>query len=272
MNAMTPEMAALKDRLKATWMAGDYGYFAKYLEAGAMEFLEELALKPGIEMLDVGCGAGQIAIPAARRGAKVTGIDLASNLIDQARERAQAVNLEIAFEQGDAETLPYNDASFDLVVSLIGAMFAPRPERVAAELMRVCRSGGRVVMANWTPGGFIGELFKTVGKHVAPPDIMPSPLKWGEEPTVRERLHKDIAELRCVKRNYPFWYPFGPKEVVEFYGTYYGPVNRAFGSLDEVAQESLRRDLEQLWTKHNTASDGTTQYHSEYLFVTAVKG
>lgn len=265
-------MDVLKERLKATWMAGDYGHFARYLEAGALEFMDQLHIEPGISILDVGCGAGQIAIPAAQLGAKVTGIDLASNLIEQARERAQSVNLEITFEQGDAEALPYNDESFELVVSLIGAMFAPRPERVASELVRVCRRGGRIVMANWTPNGFIGELFKTVGKHLPPPSIMPSPLKWGEEQIVRERFQQDIVELRCEKRNYPFSYPFGPAEVLEFYRTYYGPANRAFAGLDETGKEALRHELEQLWTKHNQAKDGTTQYQSEYLLVTAVKG
>ncbi|MBX9770844.1 MAG: class I SAM-dependent methyltransferase [Candidatus Obscuribacterales bacterium] len=268
---MISEMDVLKERLKATWMAGDYGHFAKYLETGAMEFMDQLQIEPGISILDVGCGAGQIAIPAARLGAKVTGIDLASNLIEQARERAKSANLEITFEQGDAEALPYDDESFELVVSLIGAMFAPRPERVAAELARVCRSGGRIVMANWTPNGFIGELFKTVGKHLPSPSIMPSPLEWGEEQIVRERFQPDIVELRCAKRNYPFSYPFGPAEVVEFYRTYYGPTNRAFGVLDETGKEALQQELEKLWTKHNQAKDGTTHYQSEYLLVTAVK-
>lgn len=264
-------MLALKERLKATWMAGDYGHFAQYLETGATEFLDLLDIRPGMSMLDVGCGAGQIAIPAAQKGAEVTGIDLASNLIDQARDRASANGLQITLEQGDAEELPYSDNSFDLVVSLIGAMFAPRPEKVAAELVRVCRSGGRIVMANWTPAGFVGELFKTVGRYVPPPDIMPSPLKWGDDAVVRERFRSGIAELKCEKRNYPFAYPYGPAEVVEFYRTYYGPTNRAFGALDEPGQAALRADLERLWTDNNEAKDGTTRYQSEYLFVTAVK-
>lgn len=268
---MNSEMQALKERLKATWMAGDYGHFAKYLETGAMEFLDKLDIQPGTSMLDVGCGAGQIAIPSAKKGAKVTGIDLAANLIEQARERAQTAGVEITFEQGDAEALPYGDNSFDLVVSLIGAMFAPRPEKVADELVRVCRPGGRIVMANWTAAGFIGELFKTVGRHVPPPAIMPSPLKWGDEATVRERFHSGVAELNCEKCEYPFAYPFRPAEVVEFYRTYYGPTNRAFGTLDEAGQTALRADLEKLWMDRNQAKDGTTQYQSEYLFVTVVK-
>ena len=164
MTAMTPEMQALKTRLKAVWMAGDYGVFAKYLEPGALEFLTRLAVAKGTRMLDVACGAGQIAIPATRAGARVTGVDIATNLVEQARARAAAAGVEVRFDEGDAEMLPYADASFDLVVSLIGAMFAPRPERVAAELLRVCRPGGRIVMANWTPSGFVGLMFKTIGR------------------------------------------------------------------------------------------------------------
>src|SRR6266508_2194259 len=166
---MTPEMEALKTRLKATWMSGDYGHFAKYLEPGALEFLSRIPIEPGMRILDVACGAGQISIPAARAGAKVTGIDIAPNLIEQARARAQAENLDAHFEEGDAEMLPYPDSSFELVISLIGAMFAPRPEWVAAELKRVCRPGGKIIMGNWTPGGFVGQMFKAHGKHVPPP-------------------------------------------------------------------------------------------------------
>lgn len=270
MSVMKPEMESLKARLKATWMAGDYGHFAKYLEPGALEFLARLSIAPGTRMLDVACGAGQIAIPAARAGVHVTGVDIATNSIEQAR--AQAEGLDVRFDEGDAEMLPYEDASFDLVVSLIGAMFAPRPERVAAELVRVCRPGGRIVMANWTPEGFVGLMFKTIGKHVPPPPLMPSPLLWGNEATVRERLRDGIVELQMTKRLYPFRYPFTPSEVVEHFNTYYGPTNRAFAALDAAEQAALRRDLEQLWTEHNRATDGTTYYESEYLEVVAVRG
>ena len=268
---MTTEMESLKGRLKATWMAGDYGHFAKYLEPSALEFLARLPIQAGTRLLDVACGAGQIAIPASRAGAQVTGVDIATNSIEQARARAQAEGLNARFDEGDAEMLPYEDASFDLVVSLIGAMFAPRPERVAAELVRVCRPGGQIVMGNWTPEGFVGQLFKTIGKHVPPPPLMPSPLLWGDEATVRERLHDGVAELQLTKRQYPFYYPFAPNEVVEHFRTYYGPTNRAFAALEGAGQEALRHDLDQLWTEHNSASDGTTRYDSEYLEVVAVR-
>ena len=269
---MAPEMETLKARLKATWMAGDYGHFAKYLEPGALEFLERIHVQAGAEMLDVACGAGQISIPAARAGARVTGVDIATNSIEQARARARDEGLDARFEEGDAEMLPYGDASFDVVASLIGAMFAPRPERVASELVRVCRPGGRIVMGNWTPEGFVGRMFKVIGRHVPPPPLMPSPLLWGNEATVRGRLSEGVAELSLTKRRYPFHYPFPPSEVVEHFRAYYGPMNRAFNALDDAGQEALRGDLERLWTEHNTGTDGTTRYDSEYLEVVAVRG
>ncbi len=268
---ITPEMEALKTRLKATWMSGDYGHFATYLEPGALEFLSRIKIEPGARVLDVACGAGQTAIPMARAGAKVTGIDIAANLIEQARARAQAEHLDARFDEGDAEMLPYPDGSFDIVVSLIGAMFAPRPELVAAELKRVCRPGGKIMMGNWTPSGFVGQMFKTHGKHVPPPAIMAPPVKWGDEETVRERFKDGVSHLKLNRHLYPFRYPFPPSEVVEFFRTYYGPSYKAFASLDAEKQSALRSDLEQLWTEQNKATDGTTLIEAEYLEVVAIR-
>ncbi len=261
----------LKSRLKATWMTGDYGLFSRYMEQSAAEFLERLDLGPGTRLLDVGCGAGQLALLAARTGAEVTGCDIATNWLDQARDRAAAEGLAIAFEEGDAESLPYADQQFDVVVSLIGAMFAPRPELVAAELTRVCRPGGRIAMANWTPGGFIGQMFKTISKHIAPSG-MPAPVLWGEEATVRNRLREGIADLQLARRLYRFDYPFPPDAVVDFFRTNYGPMSRAFASLDVNGQERLRSELVRLWSAHNQAVDDTTKVDSEYLEVIATRG
>lgn len=269
--AMTAEMEALKARLKATWMSGDYGHFAQYLEPGALAFLEHLAIEPGTRMLDLGCGAGQIAIPAARAGVKVTGVDIATNLIERARARAEAEGLEAKFEEADAEMLPYPDASFDMVVSLIGAMFAPRPDRVAEEMLRVCRPGGRIAMANWTPEGHVGQMFKIVGKYVPPPPLMASPLKWGEEASVRERLGSGTSSLTCTKRMYPMRYPFPPEEVVDFFFSYYGPTLRAKAALEPERQNALRDELVQLWTRHNQATDGSTHVEAEYLEVDGIR-
>lgn len=271
MTTTTLEMETLKTRLRSTWMSGDYGYFATYLQPGAMDFLERLDVAPGTRMLDVACGAGQISIPAARAGAHVVGIDIAPNLIDQAQARARAEGLGARFDEGDAEMLPYEDASFDLVVSLIGAMFAPVPERVAAELVRVCRPGGRIVMANWTPQGHVGQMFKMIGKYVPPPPLMVSPLKWGDEATVRERLRDGIATLHVSRRLYPMRYPFPPSEVVEFFRLYYGPVNRAFSALDGPGRSELRQELEDLWDLNNLAGRGATYVKAEFLEVVAIR-
>jgi ubiquinone/menaquinone biosynthesis C-methylase UbiE len=185
--ATTTDIDALKMRLKATWMDGNYDYFSRFMESSAVEFLDRLRVTPGSSLLDVACGSGQLGLIAARRGARVTGVDIATNAILAARGRANAEGLDARFDEGDAEALPYAQASFDVVASLYGAMFAPRPDRVAAELLRVCRPGGTIAMGNWTKDGFIGQMFKTFARFIAPPG-MPAPVLWGEEAVVRERL------------------------------------------------------------------------------------
>ncbi len=271
MSTNNPEMESLKTRLKGMWMSGDFGQVAKHIETGAEEFIARLALKAGTRVLDVACGSGNLALPAARLGAIVTGVDIATNLLEQARVRAESESLTIQFDEGDAENLPYADAAFDVVVSMFGAMFAPRPELVAAELVRVCRPGGRIAMANWTPDGFVGQMFRITGKHVPPPPGMPSPVKWGDEETVRERLRDGIADLQLTRRMCPFEYPFPPAEVVESFRLYYGPTRRAFEALDTGGQALLRNDLEQLWAEHNQATDNTTYGEGEYLEVIATR-
>ncbi len=271
MSTTQPEMESLKSKLKAMWMSGDFGEVAKHIEPNAEEFISRLALKPGTRVLDVACGSGNLAIPAARAGAIVTGVDIAPNLIEQARARAASEGLTIQFDEGDAESLPYPDAAFDVVVSMFGAMFAPRPELVAAELVRVCRPGGKIAMANWTPEGFIGQMFKVTGKHVPPPSNMPSPLKWGDEETVRERMRDGVADLQLSRQMCQFKYPFPPAEVVEFFRMYYGPTQRAFAALDAEGQKALRSDLERLWIEHNQATDNTTLGDGEYLEVVATR-
>ncbi|WP_407572590.1 class I SAM-dependent methyltransferase [Deinococcus altitudinis] len=266
------EMQALKTRLKATWESGDYGVFARYLEPGALEFLRRLDLKPGERLLDVACGAGQLVIPASRAGREATGVDIAANLIEQARQRAQTDGLPAHFDEGDAEDLPYQDAEFDVVSSLVGVMFAPRPERVVAEALRVCRPGGRLVIGSWTPASFIGGMFKVIGRHVPPSPLMPSPMLWGDEAVLRERFASGVTALEIERMAYPLEYPFEPAEVVEFYRSYYGPTNRAFAALTGDGQAALRRDLEAHWTEHNRAQDGTTRLESELLILSAVRG
>lgn len=270
-NSRMSEMESLKARLKATWESGDYGHFATYLEPGALEFLERIGIEPGERVLDVACGAGQISIPAARDGARVTGLDLADNLVEQARVRARREGVDAQFDQGDAEAMPYDDEAFDVVISLFGAMFAPQPDTVASELLRVCRPGGRIVMGNWTPEGFVGQMFRTIGGHVPPPSLMAPPVKWGDPDTVRERFGDRVAGLEMTRHLYSFDYPFPPAEVVEFFRVCYGPANRAFAAIDEAGQAALRHDLEQLWIRDNMATNGGTRCDAEYLQVTAIR-
>ena len=261
----------LKTRLKATWMDGNYDYFSRFMASSAAQFLDPLRLSPGAALLDVACGSGQLALVAAERGLKVTGVDIATNLILAARGRAAAAGLDVWFDEGDAEALPYPDASFDAVASLYGAMFAPRPERVAAELLRVCRPGGIVSMGNWTKEGFVGTMFKTIARFLMPPD-MPSPLLWGDESVVRERFGAGVSDLRLTRVLYRFDYPFGPADVVEFFRQYYGPAIRAFATLGEAEQAALRGELVHLWSAHNTATvTGRTMVDAEYLEVVATR-
>jgi SAM-dependent methyltransferase len=263
---------ALKARIKATWMTGDYARIARFTEGVAKEFVDRQHLKPNSRLLDVACGNGNLSIPAAKAGAIVTGIDIAPNLLDEARSRAAREQVKVEFEEGDAEALPYETATFDFVVSMFGAMFAPRPDIAASELARVCRPGGQIAMANWTPTGFIGELFKVTGKHVTPPAGAPSPLLWGDETTVRKRFSSHANDIRIRPILAELKLPFSISETVEFYRLYYGPTLRAFASLSEDAQAALRRDLEDLYAEHNQAIDGTTTIEAEYLEVVATRG
>jgi SAM-dependent methyltransferase len=264
------ESDGLKHRLRGIWTSGDYDRFSRFMEGGAREFYERLAVAPGCQLLDVGCGSGQLALMAAKDDVEVTGVDIAGNLVARARERAEAEGLHARFEEADAEALPFDDASFDVVVSLIGAMFAPRPRLVAQELLRVCVPGGTVAMANWTPQGFVGQMFKTVSKFIAPSG-MPSPVLWGDESTVRERLGHGLSPLSLTKRQYLFSYPFPPSEVVEFFRLNYGPTHQAFASLDAEGQVQLRKDLETLWTAHNRAGTESTTVFAEYLEVIGIR-
>jgi ubiquinone/menaquinone biosynthesis C-methylase UbiE len=268
---MTPEMETLKGKLRGMWIAGDFGEIAKSIEHGAEEFVARLDIKPGMKVLDVACGTGNLAIPAAKAGAEVTGVDIAPNLIESAIARASAEGIDAKFEVGDAEDLPYDDGSFDAVITMFGAMFAPRPDVTASELKRVCKPGGFIAMANWTAEAFTGDMFKTNAKHVPPPPGMAPPLLWGNEDIVRERFGEGISDLQMTRRKITFTYPFGPSEVVEHFRKFFGPTQKAFESLDQAGQDALRKDLVELWEKHNQATDGTTKVESEYLEVIATR-
>jgi len=193
-------------------------------------------------------------------------LDLAPNLLEQARKRAQAENLKIRFIEGDAEQLPFEDAEFDVVLSMFGAMFAPRPERVAAEFLRVCKPGGLIAMANWTPVGFIGEMFRIMGRYAPPPPGIPAPVLWGEEAVVRERFGPKVR-IETTKRDLVFDWEFGPAEVVEFFRTNLGPARMTFAKLDPAGQQALAKDLTQHWASHNEGDANHTIVRGEYLEV-----
>ena len=270
--AKTPaEVGKLKNRLKASWSAGDYGVIAENLQTSAETFLSRIPIERGSRVLDVACGTGQVAFPAFRAGARVTGIDIVPDLIEQARRRAAKESCAICFEVGDAEALPYPDNQFDMVISLIGAMFAPRPELAAAELIRVCRPGGRIVMGNWTSEGFIAEMFRIVGHYIPPSPHMEPPVNWGQEETVKERLNNGIADLKLTRRAYRFHYPFPPHDVVDYYREYFGPINVAFAALDVHTGSGLHSELECLWARHNLADNGETTVDAELLEVIALR-
>jgi ubiquinone/menaquinone biosynthesis C-methylase UbiE len=263
-------METLKSKLKTTWEAGDFSEVAKHIETVAEQFVERLDIQPGMKVLDVACGSGNLAIIAAQKGAEVTGIDIADNLIDAAIKRAEAAGLDIKFEVGDAEAMPYEDNSFDVVMTMFGAMFAPRPEVAASELVRVCKPGGTIAMANWTPTGHAGQMFKLSSKYLPPPP-MPPPVLWGVPETVAERFGSSVTDLKTTPRLADMIFEYGPAEVVEHFRQYFGPSVMAYKLIAPENHEAFRADTEALWALNNTATDGTTLVKSEYLEVIAKK-
>jgi ubiquinone/menaquinone biosynthesis C-methylase UbiE len=266
-----PQMEQLKKNMKAAWMAGDFGQIAKYNEEEAVEFIKRLEIRQGSKVLDVGCGTGNAAIPLARAGANVIGVDIATNLLEQARARAGSEGLKIDFREGDVEALPFPAAEFDAVVSMFGAMFAPRPALVATELARVCRVDGFIAMANWTPTGFVGKNFAINARYLPPPENLEAPVWWGKEEVVAERFSKVGWKVETTRRNREFKYPFPGAEVVKLFREYFGPTKMAFSRLDPAGQQALTADLEKLYAEHNEGSAHETRVKAEYLEVIARK-
>lgn len=266
------DWTALKARQKATWESGDFGEIARCIVPAAEEFMQALPMRAGLRLLDLACGTGNLAILAARRGCLTHGVDIATNLLAQARVRSAQEGVLIDYTEGDAEALPYADETFDAVVSMFGAMFAPRPGIVASEIHRVLRPGGFMAMANWTPEGFIGRMFEVFRAHVPPPPKeVPSTLLWGQEATVRERLG-EFANLRLTRRIAVMRHPFSPADTVDFFRRYYGPTHKAFESLPPEGQSRLRRDLVDLQVRNNRSGRAdTTEMHAEYLEVLAFR-
>jgi ubiquinone/menaquinone biosynthesis C-methylase UbiE len=265
-----PNMDAIKERMHKVWTSGEYARIGNPIAIMGELLCEAADLHSGEQVLDVATGSGNTAISAARRFCEVTGMDLAPGSIEHARRRAEAEGMEIRFEVGDAEDLSYPDASFDVVLSTIGVMFCPNQEKAAGELLRVCKPGGRIGLASWTPDSFTGNMLKTVGKHVPPPPGIKPPSLWGTEERLRELFDKDVSSLKVTRRTYNFRYP-STDHYVGWFRDYYGPTVRAFAALEPEGQEALARDLKELCESRNVSGDGTLVAPSDYLEVVAVK-
>jgi len=258
------DLKALKSRQQAAWSSGDYAVIGTTLQIVGEELCEALDVHSGQKVLDVAAGNGNVSLAAARRWCDVVATDYAPSLLERARERAAAERLNIEFREADAEALPFQDGSFDVVVSTFGVMFTPDQDRAAAEMIRVCKPGGKIGLANWTPDGFIGQLFKTIGKHVPPAPGTKSPALWGTRARIAELFEPRTTSVEFAARNFVFRYRT-PAHWLEVFRTYYGPVLKTFASLEPAAQATLQRDLMDLIDRFNRAKDGSMVVPSEYL-------
>lgn len=259
-----PDLAAIKGRQQATWSSGDYHMIGTQILIVSELLVEALDVHSTERLLDVATGSGNAAIAAARRGSEVVGIDYVPALLERARQRTVSEGVTADFVDGDAEALPFADASFDVVSSVFETMFAPDQERTAAELVRVTRPGGRIGLASWTPEGFIGQLFKTNARHVPPPAGLRSPVLWGTEDRLRELFGSAIAELRVEKREYVFR-ATSPQDYIDSWRRWYGPTLKSFEAVGEAGREALETDLLDLLRRSNRATNGSIAIPSEYL-------
>jgi SAM-dependent methyltransferase len=260
------DLKALKARQQGAWSSGDYAVVGTTLQIVGEELCEALDLRAGQQVLDVAAGNGNAALAAARRWCEVTAVDYVPALLARAGERARAERLAIALREGDAEALPFADASFDVVVSTFGVMFTPDQERAAGELVRVCRPGGRIGLANWTPDGFIGQLFRTIGQHLPPPAGARSPALWGTRARLEELFAAPASNIRLAQRSFVFRYR-SPAHWLEVFRTWYGPLLKAFAALDGAGQTALERDIVGLIARFNRAGDGAVVVPGDYLEV-----
>jgi ubiquinone/menaquinone biosynthesis C-methylase UbiE len=264
------DLEALKVRQHGAWSSGDYAIVGTTLQIVGEQLCEALDIHSGQRVLDVAAGNGNVTLAAARRWCDVVSTDYVQSLLERGRARAEAEGLAVEFRHADAEALSFADAVFDVVVSTFGVMFTPRQDKAAAELLRVCKSGGKIGLANWTPEGFIGQLFKTLGKYLPPPAGTKSPALWGTQARITEMFGAAAASVTAEKRHFNFRYR-SPEHFLEIFKNYYGPMLKAFAALDETNQQGLRNDLLALIRSMNRAKDGTMVVPSEYLEVVVVK-
>jgi ubiquinone/menaquinone biosynthesis C-methylase UbiE len=265
-----PDLGALKARQQGAWSSGDYAVVGTTLQIVGEELCEALDLRAGQKVLDVAAGNGNASLAAARRWCDVVATDYVGALLERARERADAERLAIEFREADAEALPFPDGGFDAVVSTFGVMFTPDQERAAAELARVCRPGGKIGLANWTPEGFVGQLFKTIGKHVPPPPGARSPALWGTRARLAELFEPHAASVRTAQRHFVFRYR-SPEHWLEIFRTYYGPVLKAFAALEPPARSALEHDLLDLIRRFDRSGDDSAVVPGEYLEVVVTR-
>src|SRR6516162_10047768 len=259
-----PDLGTVKTRQQGAWSSGDYAIVGTTLQIVGEALCEALDLRAGQKVLDVAAGNGNVSLAAARRWCNVVSTDYVPALLERGRARAAADGLTIAFQEADAETLPFADGSFDAVVSTFGVMFTPHQERAAAELLRVCKSGGRIGLANWTPEGFIGQLFKTLGKYLPPPAGVRSSTLWGTRERLTEMFGPASVSIKTQPRYFNFRYRT-PEHFVDVFKSYYGPMLKAFAALEPEKQTALRSDLLSLIARMNKATDLTMVVPSEYL-------
>lgn len=265
-----PDFAAVKTRQHGAWSSGDYAVVGTTLQIVGEDLCEAMDLRAGKRVLDVAAGNGNVSLAAARRWCDVTSTDYVPVLLERGKARAAAEGLTIAFQEADAEALPFKDASFDVVVSTFGVMFTPDQDKAASELLRVCKSKGKIGLANWTPQGFIGQVFKTLGQYLPPPAGVKSPALWGTRERLAELFGNSAASIQAQPRQFAFRYR-SPEHFLDVFKTFYGPILKAFATLDETKQRGLREDLMALIGRLNTADDGTIVVPSEYLQVVIVK-
>jgi SAM-dependent methyltransferase len=258
----------IKSTQRSAWSAGDYAVIGTSLQLTGESLCEAIDVSAGERVLDVACGNGNAALAAARRGCEVTATDYVATLLERAGARASAEGLTIEIREADAEALPFADDAFDVVLSTFGVMFTPQQELAASELCRVCRRGGRIGLANWTPDGFVGQMLRIISRHVPPPSGLRSPLEWGTQARLEELLQGAVTERQIHRRHFVFRYRSAEHWLATF-RTYYGPVHQAFLALDAAGQLSLARDLLSLVSTHNTSSTGALRIPSEYLEVVA---
>ena len=270
MTVASIDLDALKTRQRGTWATGNYAVVGTTLQIVGESLCEALELRAGSRVLDVAAGNGNATLAAARRWCEVTSTDYVPALLEAGRLRAEAEGHTVRYQEADAEDLPFADGSFDVVISTFGVMFTPNQERAAAELARVCRPGGRIGLANWTPDGFIGQLFRTIGRYVPPPPGTKSPALWGTTARLEELFGPSAKAVRTRSRDFTFRYR-SPAHWIEVFRTYYGPINRTYAALDPARQEAFTSDLIALMEQGNRSADSTLVLPSEYLEVVIEK-